>query len=80
MKSEQVAQEGNNRSPEEQLVQGINIIQNSKRPLMELLKLLELKPKPHNCITKMPYEEIFWHPRALNCEASSPIQLKFEFH
>ena len=43
---EQVAQEDNNRSPEEQLAQGINIIRNSKRPLVELLKLLELKPKP----------------------------------
>ena len=41
---EQVAQEGNNRSPEEQLAQGINIIWNSKRSLVELLKLLELKP------------------------------------
>ena len=40
---EQVAQEGNNRSPEEQLNQGINIIRNSKRPLVELLKLLELE-------------------------------------
>ena len=45
---EQVAQEGNNRSPEEQLAQCINIIRNSKWPLVELLKLLELelKPKP----------------------------------
>ena len=42
---EQVAQEGNNRSPEEQLAQGINIIWNSKRPLVELLKLLELELK-----------------------------------
>ena len=44
----QVAQEGNNRSPEEQLAQCINIIRNSKRPLVELLKLLEqeLKPNP----------------------------------
>ena len=35
-------------SPEEQLAQCINIIRNSKRPLVELLKLLELelKPKP----------------------------------
>ena len=43
----QVAQEGNNRSPEEQLpvAQGINIIRNSKRPLVELLKLLELELK-----------------------------------
>ena len=32
------------------------------------------------CITKTPYEEIFWHSMALNCEASSPIQLKFELH
>ena len=23
---------------------------------------------------------MFWHPRALNCENSSPIQLKFELH
>ena len=43
---EQVAQEGSNRSPEEHLAQGINIIWNSKRTLVELLKLLELKPKP----------------------------------
>ena len=43
--TEQVTQKGNNRSPEEQLAQGINIIRNFKRPLMELLKLLELKPK-----------------------------------
>ena len=43
---QQVAQEGNNRSPKEQLAQGINIIRNSKKPLMELLKLLELKWKP----------------------------------
>ena len=45
-KPTQVAQEGNNRPSEEQLAQGINIIQNSKPPLVELLKLLELKPKP----------------------------------
>ena len=32
------------------------------------------------CITKTPYEEMFCHPRALNCEASSPVQLKFELH
>ena len=32
------------------------------------------------CITKMPYEETFWHSRALNCEAISLIQLKFELH
>ena len=44
--TEQVAQEGNNRSPEEQLAQGINIIPNSKRPFVELLKLLELELKP----------------------------------
>ena len=35
-KRKQVAQEGNNRSPEEQLAQGINIIRNSMRPLVEL--------------------------------------------
>ena len=45
-KNKQVAQKGNNRSPEEQLAQSINLVQNSKRPLVELLKLLELKPKP----------------------------------
>ena len=46
--NKQVAQEDNKRSPEEQLAQCINIIRNSKRPLVELLKLLELelKPKP----------------------------------
>ena len=45
---EQVAQEGNNHSPKEQLAQCTNIIGNSKRPLVELLKLLELelRPKP----------------------------------
>ena len=32
------------------------------------------------CITKTPYEDFFWHSRALNREASSPIQLKFELH
>ena len=32
------------------------------------------------CITKTPYEDIFWHSMALNCEASSPIQLKFKLH
>ena len=31
-KTEQVAEEDNNRSPEEQLAQGMNIIRNSKRP------------------------------------------------
>ena len=45
-KIKQVAEEGNNCSPEEQLTQGVNIIRNSKRPLVEQLKLLELKPKP----------------------------------
>ena len=44
-KLKQVAQEGNNRSPEEQLAQGMNIIRNSKRSLVELLKLLELELK-----------------------------------
>ena len=28
----------------------------------------------------MHTKEIFWHSMALNCEASSPIQLKFELH
>ena len=42
---QQVAQEGNNRSPDEQLAQGINTKRNSKRPLVELLKLLELELK-----------------------------------
>ena len=28
----------------------------------------------------MPYKEIFWHSVVLKCEASSPIQLKFELH
>ena len=32
------------------------------------------------CITKTPYEEFYWHSMALNCEANSPIQLKFERH
>ena len=32
------------------------------------------------CIKKMPYEKTVWYSRALNCEASSPIQLKFELH
>ena len=54
----QVAQEGNDRSPEGQSAEGINIIQNTKRPS----------------------QEIFWNSRVLNCEASSPIQLKFELH
>ena len=36
--------------------------------------------KTNFCITKTPYEEIFWHSMALNCEASSPIQLKFGLH
>ena len=33
----------------------------------------------HNKNT-LSYEEMFWHPRALNCKASSQIQLKFELH
>ena len=45
MQFKQVAQESNNRSPEKQLAQGINIIRTSKRPLVELLKLLELELK-----------------------------------
>ena len=38
----QDTQKGNNRSPDEPLAQDIDIIRNSKRPLVELLKLLEL--------------------------------------
>ena len=54
--NKQVTEEGNNRSPEEQLAQGINRIRNPKRPLVELLKLveLELKPKPVFAKQKRP--------------------------
>ena len=43
VKSKQVTQEGNNRSPEEQLAQGINIIRNSQATFGGTV---ELKPKP----------------------------------
>ena len=62
--SRQVTQEGNNRSPEEQLAQCKNIIQNSKRPLVELLKLLEIEIK-----------EIFCHSMALNCQQFNPAEI-----
>ena len=38
------------------------------------------KTKTDFCITKTSYEEFFWHSMALNCKASSPIQLKVELH
>ena len=57
--SKPVAQEGNNCSPEDQLAQGINIIRNSKRPLVELLKLLELKSKPVSAQQKRPIRKYF---------------------
>ena len=44
----------------------------------ETVETTGTETKPGFCITETPYEEIFWHPRALNCEASSLIQLKFE--
>ena len=66
----QVAQEGNNCSSEEQLAKCINIIRNSKRPLVELVETTGIgtETKTSFCITKTPYEAFFGTQRHLTAK------------